>query len=307
MERGIKILGSTGFVGINLTNFFHKNNISFESISIREFNWESRLVNDSVIFINLIGKAHDHKGTATEHEYYDINYEFPKKIFKLFLQSNAKLLIHISSIAAIEELESKIPLTEDKVSNSMSWYGKSKRLAEEWLLSQNLPDGKKLIILRPPMIHGPGDKGNLRLLYKIVSRGIPYPLASFENKRSFLSIENFNYFIHQILIKGEGLKSGVYHISDDEPISTLQLIKIISDVTSKKVFNLFIPKEVVRFFAKIGDYLKLSLNSTRLIKMTGNLLVSNRKIKEMVGIDKLPISAEEGLIRTIQSFKKVEK
>src|SRR5690606_10679247 len=106
-----------------------------------------------------------------------------------------------------------------------------------------------------PMIHGPDDKGNLQLLYKIISKGIPYPLASFENKRSFLSIENFNYFIYQILMNSKLVESGIYHISDDEPISTLQIIKIIKQVTGKRVFYLFIPRGFVRFLAKLGDFL----------------------------------------------------
>src|SRR5690606_13707847 len=127
--------------------------------------------------------------------FYDLNYELPRKLFSLFLKSKARIFIHISSIAAIEEVESKEFLIEGSRSNSISWYGKSKRKAEDWLLEQKLPVEKKIIILRPPMIHGPDDKGNLQLLYKIISKGIPYPLASFENKRSFLSIENFNYFI----------------------------------------------------------------------------------------------------------------
>src|SRR5690606_16164829 len=116
-----------------------------------------------------------------------------------FLESDADLLIHISSLAAIEEFESATPLTESDECHPQSWYGQSKHTAEEWLFAQQLPENKKLIIVRPPMVHGPRDKGNLDLLYKLISKGIPYPLASFDNKRSFISIDNFSFFIEQII------------------------------------------------------------------------------------------------------------
>ena len=66
-----------------------------------------------------------------------------------------------------------------------NYFGQSKLLAEEYILSKEIPNDKHVYILRPCMIHGPGNKGNLNLLYKIVSKNIPWPLGAFENKRSF--------------------------------------------------------------------------------------------------------------------------
>src|SRR5690606_10609542 len=134
--------------------------------------------------------------------------------------------------------------------NPASWYGKSKRAAEEWLLAQDVPEGKKLIILRPPMVHGPGDKGNLGLLYKLISKGIPYPLSSFDNRRSFISIDNFCFFIQQIINKNDIIKSGIYHVADDEPVSTKEIIDIIKEVTDKNTPNLALSKFLVRGIAR---------------------------------------------------------
>lgn len=201
------ILGSSGFIGQNLI----KRNPNAEGFSLRDENWRSQISNAEVI-VNLVGKAHDHKGTATEQDFHYANVDLAKEIFNEFLKSNAKLLIHISSIAAQEEFESSKPLKEENQYHPFSSYGKTKREAEEWLLQQNLPEKKKLIILRPPMVHGEGDKGNLGLLYKLISKGIPYPLASFDNKRSFNSIDNFSYFINQIIENKELLENGIYHI-----------------------------------------------------------------------------------------------
>lgn len=298
----IAVFGSSGFIGQNLVKYLQQY-FSIYQISLRNQLWKDDVNEEIKVFINLVGKAHDHKGTATEKDYYFANVELAQQIFETFKKTDAKLFIHISSLAALEEYESVKPLEETDYCNPISFYGKSKRDAEEWLLKQNLPDGKKLIIIRPPMVHGPGDKGNLGLLYKIVSKGIPYPLASFENKRSFISIENFCYYILEIITKQENLDSGIYHVADDELVSTKTIIDIIKNVTKKKSINLFIPKIVIQSIAKVGDVLPLPLNTKRLKKMTSNLLVSNQKIKSALHIKKLPLTAEQGLIKTIKSFQ----
>ena len=292
------ILGSSGFIGQNLI----KRNPNSEGVSLRDGNWKNQ-ISDAEVIINLVGKAHDHKGTATEQDFRYANVDLAKEIFNEFLKSNAKLLIHISSIAAQEEFESSKPLKEENQCHPFSSYGKTKREAEEWLLQQNLPEKKKLIILRPPMVHGEGDKGNLGLLYKLISKGIPYPLASFDNKRSFISIDNFSYFINQIIENKELLENGIYHISDDEAVSTKEIIEIIKKVKNNNTLNLSLPKVLVKFLAKIGDIIPLPLNTKRLKKMTGNLEVSNQKIKNALGITQLPISAKKGIEITIKSFK----
>lgn len=297
----IGIIGASGFIGENLLRALNHS----EGFSLRKDGWQKQLSSASVI-VNLVGKAHDHDGTGTEQDYYYANVELAKQVFNAFLESSVNLLIHVSSLAALEEFESSIPLTESDKCNPVSWYGKSKREAEEWLFAQELPVGKKLLILRPPMVHGPGDKGNLGLLYKLISRGIPYPLASFDNKRSFISIDNFSFFIQQIIENREKLDSGIYHIADDEVISTKELIAIIKNVTGKKVPNIALPKLLVQGMAKVGDILPIPLNSKRLKKMTSNLLVSNAKIKNALHIDKLPLTAKQGLELTIRSFRSQE-
>ncbi|WP_372483468.1 NAD-dependent epimerase/dehydratase family protein [Elizabethkingia anophelis] len=297
----IAVLGSTGFIGEKLINFLSET-FEFITPSLRSLDWEKNL-NHIDIIINLIGKAHDHKGIAVEQDYYYANVEILKKIYNEFIKSDAKLLIHVSSLAAIEEFESSEPLKENGRCNPQSTYGKTKREAEKWLLDQKLPENKRIVILRPPMVHGPGDKGNLGLLYKFVSKGIPYPLASFNNKRSFISIDNLIFFIEEIISQKDRIASGIYHIADDEPVSTKEIISIISKVEQKNVITLNIPKFIIKGIATLGDILPLPLNTKRLKKITCDLLVSNEKIKVALGIDKLPLTAEEGLKMTIKSFK----
>lgn len=297
----IAVFGGSGFIGNHLVSFL-KGHYDIKDISLRKPISENTVFNSDIL-INSIGKAHDHSGIAKDADYIYANFELAKEVFKLFIASSAKLFVHISSLAALEEIESETSLTEIDKCNPISIYGKSKRLAEKWLLEQDLPADKKLIIIRPPMVHGAGDKGNLGLLYKLISKGIPYPLASFNNQRSFLSLDNFCFFVEQIIEKQDKIESGLYHISDDEVVSTIEIIEIIKTVTNSNVPNVMLPKLIVKFVAKIGDVLSLPLNTIRLKKMTSILVVSNQKIKTTLGISKLPYTAKEGLEKTIRSFK----
>jgi nucleoside-diphosphate-sugar epimerase len=151
------------------------------------------------------------------------------------------------------------------------------------------------------MIHGPGNRGNLNLLYQLVSKGFPWPLGAFQNQRSFCSIDNVCYVIQQILER-EDIPSGIYNLADDESLSTNELIRIIAVTIDKKPKILTVSKKIIYAIARLGDILKLPLNTERLDKLTENFMVSNLKIKTALGIEKLPISAKSGLVKTIESF-----
>ena len=136
---------------------------------------------------------------------------------------------------------------------------------------------KAYYILRPCMVHGPGNKGNLNLFYKFITKGLPYPLAAFDNKRSFLSIENFSFIVKSLL--SNKVESGVYNMADDEPMSTLQLFSTIAAASGRKEKVWRIPAKLVSWVARLGDTFKLPLNTERLNKLTENYVVSNKKIK----------------------------
>jgi nucleoside-diphosphate-sugar epimerase len=152
------------------------------------------------------------------------------------------------------------------------------------------------------MIHGPGNKGNLNLLYSIVSKGIPWPLGSFENSRSFLSIENLCFSIKEFIDR-EGIPSGIYNIADDVPLSTNEVINIIAESKGKKAIILNLNTTSIKFLSRLGDFLKLPLNSERLRKLTESYVVNNSKLIDALG-KPFPISSKEGLFRTFQSFAK---
>ena len=167
-----------------------------------------------------------------------------------------------------------------------------------------IPKNKQVYILRPCMIHGPGNKGNLNLLYNVVKKGIPWPLGDFDNRRSFTSIDNLCYVIEGLL--NQDVPTGIYHMGDDEALSTNELIGIMCEAMGKKPHIWKMNKRVMEGCAGLGTLMHLPLNTERLRKLTENYVVSNAKIKAALGIDKLPVTAKEGLMKTIRSFEETK-
>lgn len=327
----ILITGIHGFVGTNIVKALSSQNTiygldivtPFQKGVVKTYTWDEL---DNVDFpqidaiIHLAGKAHDTKNKSAADIYFKVNTELTQRIFDWFLKKRqASKFIFFSTVkSAADKVEGDF-LTEECIPTPIGPYGESKIKAENYIIKQFAPEalkrpyhnfddtdaivkGKQVYIMRPCMIHGPGNKGNLNLLYGIVSKGVPWPLGAFENRRSFTSIDNLCMVIEGILTKP--IPSGIYHIGDDEALSTNELIEIICETMGKKAHIWHIPKCIMNSVAKMGGWLHLPLNPLRMQKLTENYVVSNTKIKNALGVNKMPVSAKDGLINTIKSFKK---
>ena len=295
----ITITGATGFVGTNLENYL-KTEQEVQAMIVRYVPIQEFEIKTDAL-IHLAGKAHDLKKVSKPSEYYEANFELTKQLFDAFLVSEASVFIFMSTVKAVAD-EVKGILSEDEIPNPKTHYGIAKHQAEQYILSQSLPEEKRVYILRPCMIHGPGNKGNLNLLYQLVSNGLPWPLGDFKNQRSFLSIENL-CFVIQELLNNIAIPSGIYQVADDVPLSTNDLIHLLGVSLNKKNMILNISSSWIKGVAVLGDYLHLPLNSERLQKLTENYVVSNEKIVKAIG-KSLPVSTEQGLMMTFKSFNK---
>ena len=317
----ILITGVHGFVGSNLVKALsYKHTIyGLDIVSPNKdgveytFSWEDldkdKMIPEVDAIIHLAGKAHDTKNKCKSEVYFQVNTELTKKIYDFFANSPARKFIFFSSVKAAADRVVGEYVNEEVVPAPKGPYGESKIKAEEYI-QNNLEvqgsnfivqDGKYVFILRPCMIYGPGNKGNLNLLYKVVSKGIPWPLGAFENKRTFTSIDNLSFIIEGLLEKD--VESGIYNINDDEAVSTNELIEIIRKAVGGKTKIWKIPKGFMVGCAKFGDLLHLPLNSDRLQKLTENYISSNKKIKHALEIEQLPVRAKDGLYETIKSLK----
>jgi nucleoside-diphosphate-sugar epimerase len=290
----IYLTGSSGFVGKSFLDYFKRDNVRVSSRG------KESKIDDAKVVIHLAGKAHDLKNTSSSQEYYQVNTELAIRVYDAFLSSEAKVFITLSSVKAVaDQVEGE--LIEQHLPNPVTHYGKSKLLAEQYIFSKEIPEGKRVYVLRPCMIHGPGNKGNLNLLYKLVSKNIPWPLGAFENQRSFCSIDNL-MFIFKELIEREDIPSGVYNVADDIPLSTNAVISILAESQNRKPRIWNVSKRLIELAAKLGIVLKLPLNEERLLKLTDSYVVSNTKLMSAIG-KPLPVSSREGLLKTFQSFQ----
>ena len=335
----ILITGVHGFVGSNLVEALKKEHTIYglDIIAPQKdgvkftFGWE-QLDNPSYVstgsttvglpevdaIIHLAGKAHDTKNQSAAETYFKVNTGLTQKIFDWFLaQPSCKKFIQFSTVkSAADRVEGEY-LTEECIPTPVGPYGESKIAAENYIIEKFAPealkrpfhnftdedavvDGKQVYIMRPCMIHGPGNKGNLNLLYGVVSKGMPWPLGAFENRRSFTSIGNLQEVIKGLLTKD--VESGIYHMGDDEALSTNELIEVICSALGKKAHIWRIPRGLMNGLAKVGDVLHLPLNSLRMQKLTENYVVSNAKIKAALGMKEMPVRAKDGLRETIKSF-----
>lgn len=289
----IFLTGAGGFVGNSIKKYLSN------SIHYTNFKREEKIVIKEDIVLHFAGKAHDLKKVSKPDEYYKVNTELTQKVFDAFLDSDAKVFIALSSVKAVADSVQK-ELTEEYIPHPITDYGKSKLLAEQYILSKLIPESKRVYILRPCMIHGPGNKGNLYLLFRLVTKGLPWPLGAFENKRSFCSIDNLCFVIKE-LVENDHIPSGIYNIADDNSLSTNELIKLISQCQRKQSFIWHTPKLIIKILSKLGDFLRLPLNTERLNKLTENYIVSNKKIKKAIN-KPLPINSKDGFIKTFNSF-----
>ncbi len=286
----ILITGAYGFVGTNLCQYLSEKGHACLALDIPKakrndmpyiafYSWDDlNKVEWSGVdaVVHLAGKAHDLKNVSDPQSYFDINVGLTERIFNACNGKVQRFIFFSSSKAA----------TADTA------YGKSKLVAEQFL------DGRA-IVLRPAMIHGPGNKGNLNLLWGIVRRGFPWPLASFENKRSFTSIGNICMAVEALCERG---KNGIYPIADDDMRSTNRLIELMAEACGRKPRLWKLPGGLMRFAAKMGDVLHLPLNTERLDKLTENSYVDNSALKSHLGWSQMPIRAEDGIRETLKSF-----
>lgn len=312
----ILITGVHGFVGSNMVSYLSPENEIFgldiiapekEGV-IKTFSWEDMdagRIPEVDAIIHLAGKAHDTKNQAAAEVYFKVNRDLTIKVFDYFCARKIKKFVFFSTAKAAADKVEGI-LTEDVDPSPVGPYGESKIAAEQYIINsmRNRPDQfthRGVYIFRPCMIHGPGNKGNLNLLYNVVRKGIPWPLGAFDNRRTFTSVENICFAVNGVLT--QDVPSGIYNMGDDEALSTNELIEEICKSLGKKAHIWKLPVGLMNGMAKLGGWLHLPLNPERLRKLTESYISSNAKIKAALGVEKMPVDARAGLRVTLQSFK----
>ena len=227
------LTGSSGFVGRRFRyqneDAYKINYVSLQRTSVSEIDFEGV---DTIL--HLAGIAHKMEKTE-DSLFYDVNFKLTKEFAIMAKEGGVRHFIYMSSIKAYGNTGSYLTLESPLLPDDA--YGKSKLMAEEALQALE-SDDFKVAIIRPPLIYGPGVKGNMKRLIELVEKRKIIPLGNIENKRSMVSVDNLIFLTNRII---DTQASGVYLVQDQDTLSTTELMRYIAEAKSVDIKLISIP------------------------------------------------------------------
>ncbi len=259
--------------------------------------WEN-MVKDAQVVIHLAAKVHalnEHGRDATA-QYQLINVEVSKKLAKACVRQGVRKFIFISSVKAVGDFtEPGEMFSETTPCAPQDAYGRSKRDAELVLLQIAKESGLEVVILRIPLVYGPGVKANFLRLMHLADRGFPLPIASIKNERSLLYIRNLLSAIF-FSITHAGAAGEIFLLSDDQDVSTPELVRFLSESLER-------PERLIAFpVAGLIIAGKLLNRASTVDRLINSLKVDITKIKRKLGWAP-PYNIEEGLKETAKWYR----
>ena len=252
-------------------------------------NWQAALTNADMV-VHLAARVHvmreaSHNPLAAFRR---VNVAGTLALAEQAAQRGVSRFVFLSSIKVNGEegvfSESDAPAPTDA-------YGLSKLEAENGLRELAARAAMQVVVIRPPLVYGPGVKANFAGLMKLVSRGIPLPLAGVHNQRSFVSIDNLTNFIGETLTNPHAADE-TFFVSDGHDLSTPQLIEAMANAVRKKARLFFVPTGLIQTAASIAG--KKSMAK----RLLGTLQVDITKARKLLNWQPL-VSVEEALRRTV--------
>jgi UDP-glucose 4-epimerase len=208
-------------------------------------------------------------------------------------KAGVKRFVFISSIKVNGESTFDVPFSAKDERNPQDDYAQSKAEAETLLLDLGRKTGMEIVIVRPPLVYGPGVKANFGALAKLVAKGFPLPFGAIKsNRRSMVYIENLVDFIATIL-KHPKLRNDTYLVSDDYDLSTSQLIFYMAKNTNKRLINVPVPIFIYKFFGKITG------KQAVVDRLTGSLQVDIEQSKTDLSWCP-PYTCQQGIAETLK-------
>jgi nucleoside-diphosphate-sugar epimerase len=306
----VLVTGASGFIGKYLCQSLLVQSIEIVTVTRTKANANKNITiinkelnkdtdwNDTLkgidLVIHLAGRAHVMKDEASDpyKAYAEINIEATKHLAEQAALNGVMRFIFLSSVKVNGESTNKSAFKESDQPKPEDDYGKTKYEAEKVLSKIAQETGMEVVVIRPPLVYGKDVKANFKNLIKLSQSGLPMPFGAIHNKRSFIYIENLIDFI-MVCIDHPQAANQTFLVSDDDDVSTTQLIKSIAKASSKKSTLIPIPLSwLTLVFKLIG---KESLSN----RLCGNLQVDISKAKTLLGW-KPPVSFKDGITRTVQ-------
>ena len=258
----------------------------------------SGFLKDCDVIIHLAARAHktNEKPDDSLEEYMEANVKGTLNLAEEAIRAGVKRFVYVSSIGVHGENTFSEPLTESSPISPKSNYTKSKWLAEQGLIQLCSNSCIELVILRPPLVFGPENPGNMLKLINLVNICIPLPLKSIKNSRSLIYLGNLIDALILCAIHPRA-SNQTYLVSDGEDISTTQLLRKIAKLLNKRSILFPFPLFIMRFLTK------LIKKSNTLDKLTQSLVIDSSKIRQDLDW-KPPFTIDQGLKETADWYLK---
>lgn len=303
----VAVTGSAGFIGSHLVpallaEGFRVASIDLPGASERERGGVERFPADVAsgeglpaafagadAVVHLAARNHVLKETARDPlaEYRRVNVGGTRNALRAAAGAGVRFFVHASSVKAVGE-ESEAILDEDAPCSPKTPYGISKRESETAVADEARGTGNA-VVLRLPMVYGPGNRGNLPRMIRWAERGLPFPLFQPDNLRSVLFVENAVAGILAALrLRPRGVST--FFLKDREDCSTRLLYSAICRELGTPPRFLPVPAAIVRLGGMVSEDFR---------KVTGSLRVSSAKAEKAIGFDP-PVSFQEGIARTVR-------
>jgi nucleoside-diphosphate-sugar epimerase len=254
-------------------------------------NLHPALANVSAV-VHLAARVHVMHNNAAHPlgEYRRINVDGTKAVALAAVEQGIRRMIFVSTAKVNGESTYSNGFSEDDPPNPQDPYAVSKWEAEEALRSVAATTGLEVVIIRPPLVYGPGVRANFLALMKLVHRGIPLPLPDTNNTRSLLGVENLaDFLLHCVGHPGSGNET--FMVSDGEDISTRELVARLARALGRTARFLPVPAAAVRLAGKLVG------RETAVCRLLGSLAISSDKARQRLGW-KPPLTLDSGLAAT---------
>lgn len=306
------LTGATGFVGKCLASELDRQGTSPLTCAVRragvaqcgreveisgidaDTDWTAALIEQQVV-IHAAARAHIMKDEVSDplSEYRRVNVEGTLNLARQAVEAGVKRFIYISSIKVNGEWTSPgKPFTAEDAPAPEDYYGISKLEAEQGLQELAAKTGMEVVIIRPPLVYGPGVKGNFASMVKLVGKELPLPLGAVHNSRSLVALDNLVDLVI-ICTSHPAAANQVFLAGDGEDLSTTELLRGIARAMGKRSRLVPVPAGVLMFGA--------SLLGKRAVakRLLGSLQVDISKNRDMLGWQP-PVSVEEGMTRAVK-------